>query len=572
MSTWPDRFGTRARWPALAMAWGAAVGIVAWWLVETPVESLREQLRHWQFWVLEAQFVLVAGLSSVALPRLVRRLGLSRRELAAPLAASVLALALAAGAAPRTSRIYYDEQIYQSIGQNLADRRLAQMCSDGDVEYGSLHCRVVEYNKEPYGYPYLLSLVYRLAGVHERAAHVVNTLAAAALVWIVFLLGVRLTGRSRVGAYAALVVALIPEQLRWAHTAAAEPTAALACAFAVLAAVEFVAVRSTVALFWAACAGAFAVQFRPECVLLVPFVGAIVLGWAPDELRRQRLWAAALVGFGLTAVSLGHLAAVGHEAWGATGARFSLDFLRPNVRTNGWFYVADARFPAFYTVLVLAAFTRPPQGRLLAVAVGWFLLFWGIFLFFYAGSYNYGADVRFSLMSYAPLALLAGLGADRLAGALAHFAPGRLATRLVAVALCAQFLWYLPYVRSVGEEAWAARADVAFAREAARTLPKNSLVLTHNPSMFHLWGINAAQMSLAPVEPGRLQELDRRYAGGVYLHWNFWCNVDDPVQRALCPAVLDRFPHDQVRQYRERDYTYAFFRLGSRAPAARGWP
>ena len=36
--------------------------------------------------------------------------------------------------APRTNRIYYDEQIYQGVGQNLADLRLAQMCNDGTVE------------------------------------------------------------------------------------------------------------------------------------------------------------------------------------------------------------------------------------------------------------------------------------------------------------------------------------------------------------------------------------------------------------------------------------------------------
>ena len=33
---------------------------------------------------------------------------------------------------------------------------------------------------------------------------------------------------------------------------------------------------------------------------------------------------------------------------------------------------------------------------------------------FYAGSYNYGADVRYSLMTYPPIAVLAGLGAARL--------------------------------------------------------------------------------------------------------------------------------------------------------------
>ena len=48
--------------------------------------------------------------------------------------------ALTVFVAPRTNRIYYDEQIYQSIGQNLSDLKLAQMCNDGTVEYGRLQC------------------------------------------------------------------------------------------------------------------------------------------------------------------------------------------------------------------------------------------------------------------------------------------------------------------------------------------------------------------------------------------------------------------------------------------------
>ena len=44
----------------------------------------------------------------------------------------------------------------------------------------------------------------------------------------------------------------------------------------------------------------------------------------------------------------------------------------------------------------------------------YFLLFFGIALLFYAGSYDYGADVRYSLATYPPLAILGGLGMARL--------------------------------------------------------------------------------------------------------------------------------------------------------------
>ena len=97
-----------------------------------------------------------------------------------------------------------------------------------------------------------------------------NTLIAAALVWVVFLATTALTGSVRAGGYAALVMALIPDQLRWAHTAAAEPSAAFACAFAVMTALAFVRLRSTRSLWWMVVATVFAVQFRPECILVAP--------------------------------------------------------------------------------------------------------------------------------------------------------------------------------------------------------------------------------------------------------------------------------------------------------------
>jgi hypothetical protein len=125
-----------------------------------------------------------------------------------------------------------------------------------------------------------------------------------------------------------------------------------------------------------------------------------------------------------------------------------------------------------------------------------------------------------------------------------------------------QFLWYVPLVRATGEEAWGARADVAFAKEFARSLPPNAIVLTHNPAMFQVWGVNAAQMSLAVTDRAYVtNHLFSRYAGGVFLHWNFWCNVSDPVQVAFCDAVRNEYPHELTAERRERDYRYAMYKL-----------
>ena len=112
-------------------------------------------------------------------------------------------------------------------------------------------------------------------------------------------------------------------------------------------------------------------------------------------------------------------------------------------------------------------------------------------------------------MTTPAIAVLAGIGLWQLSERLGGTMPPRRAVAAVGAALVVQFLWYLPFVRSVGEEAWAARADVAFAHAFVPQLPPNAIVLTHNPNMFHLWGQSAAQASIAVVRAALRDERPR---------------------------------------------------------------
>ena len=554
----------------LPAAWLAAVGGLVLWVTQTPIGQLREQLKVAQFWSLEAGLVIGLALA-VALAREVRGgvpgLVFSRGRRLQILALVALSLCLTLWAAPRTNRIYYDEQIYQSVGQNLSDLRLAQMCNSGIVEYGRLECSIGEYNKQPYAYPHLLSIAYRLFGAHETTAFVVNALAMAATVFAVYLLTWVLFEDRIAAWFAALILALTPQQIVWSATAAVEPTASLACVTALLCAALFLRTRTTVALAATACAAAYAIQFRPESPLVLPVIGLLLWRTVRTELGRARIWWCGLLFVVLAAANVAHLVAVRNEGWGTSQARFSLSYVVPNLRVNGWFYIWDWRFPAAFTLLALAGlFARRFDKARLALGAC-FALFFAIGLLFYAGSYNYGADVRYSLLTYPPLAILAGLGARQVSAKISRFTDEPGARALVAAALAFQFLWYLPGVRATTEEAWAARADVRFARAFVRTLPPNSFVLTHNPGMFHLWGVNAGQMSLVTSNPAHVDHLAGRFAGGIYLHWNFWCNVQDPVQQEFCSKALGRSPMTLASEYRERDYRYAFYRLATRTDA-----
>jgi hypothetical protein len=540
------------------VGWVALLVSLVWWL-RTPSPMLREQLKTLQFWSLEICLALVLG-SGFFVSRGMRR-NLDRRDgwRLAMLAAA--ALMLAVFVAPHTNRIYYDEQIYQSIGQNFADLKLAQMCNDGTVEYGRLQCWSGEYNKQPYAWPHLLSVLYRVVGVSVRVAFAVNAVVAALTACGVYLLVLVVFADRAAAFFGGLIAVLMPEQILWSATAAVEPSASLACVGAILCAAWFAESRRTSSLVATAAATAYAVQFRPESILIVPVVALLLWrGLSRDELWSTRIWAVGLLTVALVAVHVGHLTAVRNEDWGTRAARVSVGYLTGNLRVNGWFYIWDERFPVLFSLLALSGLIgrRFLTERLLFG--GYFLLFFATYLTFYAGSYNYGADVRYSLMTFPPIAVLGGLGASRVAGWVDSRGFGVRGLRVVAAGLLFQFLWYAPVVRATTEEAWAARADVRFAESVVPAITGNAYVLTHNPGMFHVWGISAGQMSLVANNPGQLAFLATRYRD-VYLHWNYWCNVSDPVQQAFCARALGVNPAKLVREYRERNQRYSLYRF-----------
>src|SRR6185503_1990817 len=137
-----------------ASAWVAGVAALLTWALRTPMPPLREQLKTLQFWSLETCVFLGLLVTAVVLRDLPR--WLDRRDLLRIPALMALAMGLTVGLVPRTNRIYYDEQIYQNVGQNLADLKLAQMCNDGTVQDGRLRCSSGQYNKQPYAYPHVL--------------------------------------------------------------------------------------------------------------------------------------------------------------------------------------------------------------------------------------------------------------------------------------------------------------------------------------------------------------------------------------------------------------------------------
>lgn len=509
------------------------------------------------------------------------------------LAVVLVGLTLTALVAPQGHRLFYDEDIYANMAQNMALTGRTGMANWGAFEYGEYFVSWLLYNKDPSGWPFLLSLVFRLLGVDETYGFFLNNLLFALGIIVSFFIGLVATESVGAGLFGALLYCLIPHNAIWSNTLAAETSAAFLEGLVVLFTFLWLRDGQWRRLFLLAAVLAFCLAMRPEAGLIVLWVLAAAalnpFGKRPHPLAAASIWAGGAFFLALAIPHLWHLYAMGGQSWGAPGPKFSLAFFLGNAAVNGPYYLNNEQFPLLFTILaaagagagMLGAGIRPQQGRrVAALLMIWFILFWGVFLFFYAGSYKYGADVRFSLLTFMPLAVLGGMGAECLVRRAADIlacrpagsgnsqaaGPGgrQTAAALLITLIILSWLKFLPLVRLVGQEGWGARVDHAFARQSLGMIPGRSIVLTHVPTMFLLWGKDSIQAYAGINDTGVMEELRRRYRGEVYFHWGYWCNAADDENRLVCERISQLYHLEPVAAAREQDNLYGLYRMTER--------
>lgn len=468
---------------------------------------------------------------------------------------------------PTEHRIYYDEDIYANIGQTIAVAGKSAMCTYGTFEYGEYQPHALLYNKEPSGWPYLMSVVFRLIGVEESYIFRLNNLLFGASILVCFFL-TRIIVRDHRGALAAaLVFALTPHALMWSNTLATETPAMLMAGLCILTAAVFFEHGRLRHFVLLALLLPFSSQIRPEGLLIVFVVLAAFALFRPRLLADRQLWMLALLIHLFIVPHLLHLYAMSGYDWGAGGAKFATGFFQANLSVNGPYFFINKEFPLVFTLLALCGlFWGKTAGRWRTAMALWFLAFWGIFLFFYAGSYHYGADDRFALLVFLPLSVLAGIGVSRMTAAAGRRDPRhRFFAASVAVLLIAfGGAQFFPMVRVEGQEAWAARYDHTHAKVFLEHIPERSMVVTHVPDMFLLWGQNAISIHSAIDNPDLIQSLSDQYFGHIYFHRNYWCQAKAVTSSRACSEIARQYELTPVVTAQEQDYTYGLYQMRRR--------
>jgi hypothetical protein len=566
----------RLLWLTVALC---ALAATAFWAFKVATERTIDEQHNMApvstVWGMHACLVAaIAGLGGIAVP-LAKILG-RRRGLTA--LALMVAGYLACDLAPLTTRIFFDEHLYCQIGQTIAHTGRAEGANYARVEYGKFEMYNPWVNKQPNGLPYLLSWIYRLVGVSDGASHFLNP-ALVGLMAAALYIGLALVPWALppgAGLAAAILFIFTPLVPWWGHTVAVEPGAAATAVFAFLAACAHARLRDKdtaqglpASGLLLAGATAFAVYFRPESLLVFPMVAAVL--WSTDDrfIEDVSAWGALALAAALAAPNLLQLWSVRTEDWGARdGRRFGFDFIGKNFSNNAGYFVDSKWFPVAGTVLALAgAFWLLRRNRTAGVALGvWFALSWGVFIFFYAGGYFYGASSRYAVVSCAPVAVFMGIGLAGLGGGFR-----RVPVLLCGLAAAGTINWVaaMHYVPTLSREASEAVADAKFVAQVARTLPEGSLVISHDPCMWLLQGINSSQFfTIDHMVHHEMRELANQYPGGIFVHWGFWHNAE-PDRAADTAKLLVETDAREVTRMQCQAYKLAMFRIDTPESFAR---
>jgi len=482
---------------------------------------------------------------------------------------SIAGISLTSLINPENHRIYYDEDINCSIGQCISQNKRAVMCNEGYYENNELTVAAEEYNKQPAAYPYLISIIFSIFGTNELFIFILNNLIYGLMAFVIFLIVYLLFDDVFAGLSASLVYILIPVNLQWFNTCAVEPSTTFFASMAILSALIYIRNKKPVNLFLLTTVLAFSFNFRPESFLIVLVIGLTFLLKDIGILRRKELY---IFGAGLLVLSTGiiiHLYAMRNESWGASGPKFSLEYLPFNLFTNSIFYIDNKAFPLLFTVFGITGllfYKYKDYIREKIILMSWLLVFWGIFLFFYAGTYKHdaGLSTRFSILSYVPISIFVGLGFS--------FARSLLEKKIkpieliLAVLIIFSAYSFLPFIRtqSKGESA-ACRMDHVYAMKFIKQLPENSIIFTHNPNMFLIHKRSALQTSIETYNPGAVERLRKRFKGGVFVHYNYWSGVPyDQLQRSFTENVLDKYEYEILEEHHFNNYKYGLYRLTNR--------
>ncbi|NIO20157.1 MAG: hypothetical protein GTN76_05280 [Candidatus Aenigmarchaeota archaeon] len=308
--------------------------------------------------------------------------------------------------------IMTDEYAYMGVAKNILKRGEPSLCSYTDIETESCPMYL-----KPIMFSFILSLAFLIFGVSSLAAISVSVLFGSLSIILIFLLAYLLLRETEIGLWSALLLALNPIHIAWSKTAETSITSLFFIMLVFVIFFCYLRVRYNKVLLLGLFVTAFAVNMRPENIILLIMLIFLFYMFGRDLLKPEIkkimnkkfwVWGAILIvmmipyfTFLSDAMGGNKYLCSGDECYSQI---FSLDTAKKNWEMYGLLSFFSYRFhPLIVSFLVLLSllFIRKNFKEILFLWV-YFLLFYTIFIMF-----NYLTS-RHLLPLYLSLSVLAG--------------------------------------------------------------------------------------------------------------------------------------------------------------------
>ncbi|MFN6992512.1 MAG: glycosyltransferase family 39 protein, partial [Fervidobacterium sp.] len=302
---------------------------------------------------------------------------------------------------PHTHRIYFDEDIYLDIAKEILIRWRGALCNNGD----NFTCYEYDTMKWPNGHTFFLAISYLFFGISESIAFNIIAFISSLGIIIIFLIGYLLKNE-KLGLFSALIYALIPVQIQWSGTVAAETTLAVFTLLSVFFLLLSSKKNNWNLFFLGLSVLAYSVQAKAEGVFLIPVATILILLFDKNlkiKFFDNKFIASILMFFVLITPYLIHIVYASKvDTWGSDEGKFGIKFAKRNIPENLIFFVNgyyQIEHPLMFTdfAIIGAIYILIKDRRVFVFLFVWFSVFFLLYGFFYAGSTRYGADVRYML-------------------------------------------------------------------------------------------------------------------------------------------------------------------------------
>lgn len=344
---------------------------------------------------------------------------------------------------PKTELIFFDENIYQSIGLNILHSWDAQMCWYGTQFVHK--CFYTELGFDPGGWPLMLAIAFGIFGPSNAVSYNLELLLGAASIILVFFVSAILTNRKEAGIISAAIFALIPELFIWSKTLANPDLSFMAFAtLTTLFFLIFMKKKSKRTLLPVLFSMTFTTYLRVQALLLLPIFAVVFLTLGENGIKdtlksRVKFVFAKLSDRDLLIMFIVFALLIAPELYVMIATTpelaanavfylypntkvFSASYILPGIVANVSFLAGLIRnYPliflpeiAVFAIIGAAALLLQKGSKnrfaILLMLLCMFFAYFVFFLFYFSGSVLVGVSVRYLLILYPSLSILGALG------------------------------------------------------------------------------------------------------------------------------------------------------------------